>query len=91
MKVSTAIAEAIRSEPRSGWVRVRTETEQEGDRQSSTALDATSESDQLRQALSAPGGVARVERLISNAARAVTMIPVVQRQAKFDGLLGCSG
>ncbi len=84
-KVSTAIAEAIRSEPRPGWVRVGTETEQEGDRQSSTALDATSESDQLRDALSAPGGVARVERLISNAARAVTMIPFVQRQAKFDG------
>lgn len=84
--VSTAIAEAIRSEPRPGWVRVGTETDQEGDRQtSSSPLRAASTSDELREALAAPGGVARVERLVSNAARAVSSIPFVQGQAKFDG------
>ncbi len=85
LQVGTAIAEAIRSEPRPGWVRVGTETDQEGDRQALTTPDATSARDQLREALSQSGGGARVERLISNAARAVTTIPFVQRQAKFDG------
>lgn len=84
-KVGTAIFEAIRSEPRPGWVRVGTETDQEGDRQTSVALGATSASDEFREALAAPGGTARVERVLSDAARAVTAIPFVQRQAKFDG------
>jgi hypothetical protein len=85
-KVGTAIPEAIRTEPRPGWVRGGTETDQEGDRQAPVALWASSTSDELRQALSAPGGVARLEGFTSDAARAVTSIPFIQGQAEFNNV-----
>ncbi len=83
-KVSNAINEAMRSEPRPGWIRVGTETDLEGDKRPAVTPRAMSTSDDLREALAATGGAAQVERAISDAVRSVKSLPFVQGKADVD-------
>ncbi|WP_448640766.1 DUF4062 domain-containing protein [Geodermatophilus sp. URMC 63] len=85
-KVLASIPEAMRMQPRPGWVRGATESDQEGDRRPAVVLRGTSTSDDLREALAAPAGAARVERAISDAVWAVKAIPFVQGRGEFDGM-----
>ncbi len=85
-KVATALPEAIRTQPRPGWIRGSGETDREGERPSTQAgrpRDLTT-SDAFREALAEPGGVSLVEQVIGDAARRVGQIPFVQRQAEFN-------
>ncbi len=85
-KVLVAIATAISTEPRPGWVRATVESDPEGDRGSAVARRsvALSRADDVRDALVAPGGGALVERAISDATRSVTDLPFVKGDAAFD-------
>lgn len=59
-KVALAIPDAIRTQPRPGWIRESYNTDRQGDRSSLAALQASSASstsDQLRQALTASSDV----------------------------------
>ncbi len=79
----------INTQPRPGWTRGDSEPEQDGHRSVAIAPGASlafSTADDLREALHAPGGVARVERMISVAAREVSAIPFVQGKAEFNSV-----
>ncbi len=85
-KVATAVPEAIRTQPRPGWIRGSGETDQEADRSGAPVSPPPNmtTSDALREALAEPGGVSFVERIIAKAAREVVEIPFVLRQAEFN-------
>jgi len=84
--VLTAVSTAVTTQPRPGWVRGTGESDKQGDRAGSvtkTSL-ALAKADDVRDALTAPGGVALVERAIGDAARSVTDLSFVQRKAVFN-------
>ncbi len=88
-KVAPAIHAVIGTEPRPGWTRGGAEPAQEADRAAPVASGTPSPlstSDDLMEALQEPGGVARLERVISNAAREVGSIPFVQGQGEFNAV-----
>lgn len=85
-KVLTAVPAAIATQPRPGWVRGTGEpADMEGHTGSATTALSLATADDVRDALVAPGGVARIERAIGNAARSVTELPFVQGQADYSG------
>ncbi len=85
-KVATAVPEAIRTQPRPGWIRGSGETDQEEERRATSIgrPPGLTTSDAFREALAQPGGVSLVERVIGDAARKVSETPFVQLQAEFN-------